>query len=163
SALIGDLPRHQEHVREKIVELQGAGKRGLLATVQSFLDEIEKASRPAAGRSEPVVRVGPERQLFGQLQGGGTQCVGVLRRGVGGVGVLVSAVLMHREDLRNRIIHLAGQGRLTPTTRALDEAGRRIGGYLLGRSVVNAGFGVAVGLGLWLIGVPYAALWGLLA
>jgi hypothetical protein len=49
------------------------------------------------------------------------------------------------------------------TTRALDEAGRRIGRYLLGRSLVNTGFGVAVGLGLFQIGVPYAALWGLLA
>jgi hypothetical protein len=30
------------------------------------------------------------------------------------------------------LIRLAGRGRMTVTTRALDEAGRRIGGYLSG-------------------------------
>src|SRR5439155_9722991 len=77
--------------------------------------------------------------------------------------LLVICMLVGRENLRNQLIHLAGSGRLVLTTRALDETGRRIGRYLLGRSLVNAGFGVAVGLGLFLIGVPYATLWGLLA
>src|SRR5262249_11305315 len=63
----------------------------------------------------------------------------------------------------NRIIRLAGRGRLVLTTRALDEVGRRIGGYLLGHAVVNAGFGAAVALGLLAFSVPYPALWGLLA
>src|SRR5262249_19593936 len=56
-----------------------------------------------------------------------------------------------------------GSGRLVLTTRALDETGQRIGRYLLGRSFVNTGFGAAVGLGLFLIGVTYAPLWGMLA
>jgi hypothetical protein len=77
--------------------------------------------------------------------------------------LLVICMLVSREDLRNRLIRLAGSGRLVLTTRALDEAGRRIGRYLLGRSLLNTGFGMAVGLGLFFIGVPYAALWGLLA
>src|SRR5262245_54257527 len=72
-------------------------------------------------------------------------------------------MLVYREDLRNQLIRLAGSGRLVLTTRALDEIGQRIGRYLLGHSLVNAGFGVAVGLGLFLIGVPSAGLWGLLA
>jgi hypothetical protein len=79
------------------------------------------------------------------------------------VVLLVIALLIYREDLRNRIIRLAGRGRLSLTTRALDEVGRRIGGYLLGHSVVNAGFGATVGLGLLALGIPYPALWGLLA
>src|SRR5262249_22563032 len=79
------------------------------------------------------------------------------------VFLLVLCMLVYREDLRNQLIRLAGSGRLVLTTRALDEAGQRIGRYLLGRSLVNTGFGVAVGLGLFLIGVPYAALWGFLA
>ena len=62
--------------------------------------------------------------------------------------LLVITLLLYREDTRNRLIRLAGRGRLTVTTRALDEAGRRIGGYLLGHAAVNAGFGVAIGLGL---------------
>ena len=40
------------------------------------------------------------------------------------VVVLVITLLLYREDTRNRLIRLAGRGRLTVTTRALDEAGR---------------------------------------
>jgi predicted PurR-regulated permease PerM len=163
TAMIDDLPRHKEDVRQKIADLQGAGKRGLLAKVQDFLDEVERASSPGADADGPVVRVQPERRsLFAQLQGVVGQSLGVLTS-VLIVVLLVIALLQYREDLRNRIIRLAGRGRLTLTTRALDEAGRRIGGYLLRHSAVNAGSGAAVGLGLWLIGVPYPAMWGLLA
>jgi hypothetical protein len=52
---------------------------------------------------------------------------------------------------------------MTATTRALDEAGERISRYLLVQSIINGSFGVAVGLGLYLIGVPYAVTWGSLA
>jgi predicted PurR-regulated permease PerM len=161
--LIEDLPQLKQNVRAKIAQLQGAGKHGLLATVQDFLDEVERASRPAAAPQGPVVRVQPERpSLFAQLQAIVGRFLGVFSA-VLVVLLLVICLLNHREDLRNRLIRLAGRGRLTLTTRALDEAGRRIGRYLLGHALVNAGFGAAVGLGLLLLGVPYPALWGLLA
>jgi predicted PurR-regulated permease PerM len=163
TALINDLPRHKKDVRQKIAELQGTGKHGMLASVQDFLDEVEKASQPGTAGGAPEVRVRPERPtLFAQLQAVVSQFLGVLTA-VLVVVLLVVVLLIYREDLRNRIIRLAGRGRLTLTTRALDEVGRRIGGYLLGHSLVNAGFGVAVGLGLFVLGVPYPALWGLLA
>src|SRR5262249_25549377 len=161
--MIEDLPQHKKDVRQKIADLQGTGKRGLLATVQDFLDEVERASQPPADADGPVVRVQPERRaLFAPVHGVIGETLGVLTS-VLVVILLVTSLLRYREDLRNRIIRLAGRGRLTLTTRALDEAGQRIGGYLLRHSAVNAGFGAAVGLGLWLIGVPYPALWGLLA
>jgi len=61
------------------------------------------------------------------------------------------------------VILLIGYRRMTATTSALDEAGARISRYLLMQSLINGSFGVAVGLGLFLIGVPYAATWGSLA
>ena len=76
---------------------------------------------------------------------------------------LVIFMLLERGDLRNRVIRLVGYGRLTLTTKALDEAGRRISRYLLMQSLINGSFGVAIGLGLFLIGLPYALLWGTLA
>jgi predicted PurR-regulated permease PerM len=159
--LVDDLPRYRENVRERVGYLQGTGRQGL-ATIQVFLEEVEKASRPAETPG-PVVRVQAQRpSLFAQLQE-------VVGRFLGAVSatlvvlLLVLCMLIYREDLRNQLIRLAGSGRLVLTTRALDEIGRRIGRYLLGLSLVNAGFGVAVGLGLFLIGIPYAALWGLLA
>jgi hypothetical protein len=76
--------------------------------------------------------------------------------------VLVAFMLVKREDLRNRVIRLSGHGSLTSMTRALDDATSRISRFLLMQFLVNACFGVAVAVGLILIGVPYAALWGFL-
>lgn len=167
AGLVDDLPRHKANVRDKIVQLRGSGKPGLLGTVQELLEEVEHAGEgPPGGAAPPVgpvIRVEPQKPaLVAQLQG-------VAARVLANVSLLVAVILMvitllvYREDTRNRLIRLAGRGRLAVTTRALDEAGRRISGYLLGHSAVNAGFGVAIGAGLAALGVPYSAMWGLLA
>jgi predicted PurR-regulated permease PerM len=77
--------------------------------------------------------------------------------------VLVIFMLINREDMRNRLIALIGHGQLTATTHALEEASDRISRYLLMQLILNGAFGIAVSLGLLLIGVPYAPLWGFFA
>ena len=77
--------------------------------------------------------------------------------------VLVIFFLIKREDLRDRFIRLVGRGHVTLTTRALDEAGHRIGRFLAQQSAINGSFGVAVAAGLLGIGIPYAPLWGFVA
>jgi predicted PurR-regulated permease PerM len=72
-------------------------------------------------------------------------------------------ILMYREDLRNRMLLLAGMGRLSVMTRALRDAAERISTYLVWQFVVNVLFGLLFGIGLSLIGVPDATLWGALA
>lgn len=92
--------------------------------------------------------------------------IGPLLRPVAIAGIVVIFVifmLMQRDDLRDRVVRVAGANRLALTTRALDEAGSRISRYLLMQLVINASYGVPVGIGLWLLGVPGAVLWGLLA
>jgi hypothetical protein len=79
------------------------------------------------------------------------------------VVIFVIFILLQREDLRNRLIRLAGAHDLQKTTLAIDEAGHRLSRLLLAQLALNAGFGLVIGLGLWLIGVPSAPLWGLLA
>ena len=74
--------------------------------------------------------------------------------------VLAIFMLLERRELRDRVILLIGYRRMTATTRALDEAGARISRYLLMQSIINGSLGVAVGLGLFVIGVPYAVIWG---
>jgi predicted PurR-regulated permease PerM len=69
-------------------------------------------------------------------------------------------VLMQREDLRDRMIRLFGSNDLQRTTVALDDAGHRLGRYYLSQLAINAAFGVVAAVGLYLIGVPSAALWG---
>ncbi|MGQ0636818.1 MAG: AI-2E family transporter [Planctomycetaceae bacterium] len=77
--------------------------------------------------------------------------------------VLVVFMLAEFEDMRNRLLRLAGQGNLTLTTRTLDDIGRRVSRFLTANAVVNGGFGLVIFVGLLLIGVHYAALWGFLA
>jgi hypothetical protein len=77
--------------------------------------------------------------------------------------LLVIFMLLKREDIRGRLIRLVGQGRISTTTRAMEDAGRRVSRYLSTQFLVNACYGICVVLGLEFIGVPNAALWGLLA
>ncbi len=77
--------------------------------------------------------------------------------------IFVIFTLMQREDLRNRLIKLAGSHDLQKTTAALDDAARRLSRLFLSQLALNSGFGITIGLALWFIGIPSAALWGILA
>ncbi|WP_277978965.1 AI-2E family transporter [Sphingomonas phyllosphaerae] len=72
-------------------------------------------------------------------------------------------VLMQKEDLRDRFIRVFGSSDLHRTTRALDDAGQRLSKYFLSQLAVNTCFGLVIGLGLWAIGVPSPAMWGVMA
>jgi hypothetical protein len=52
---------------------------------------------------------------------------------------------------------------LTVTTKALEETGQRISRYLLMQITINGCFGIIVSVALFLIGLPYAFLWGFLS
>lgn len=79
--------------------------------------------------------------------------------------VLVVAIfiLMQKEDLRDRVIRVFGSSDLHRTTLAMDDAGTRLSRYFLSQLAVNASFGTVIGIGLWAIGIPVPALWGILA
>jgi hypothetical protein len=77
--------------------------------------------------------------------------------------VLEIFMLLEREGLRARILGLVGHGHLAATTKAIDEAGRRVSRQLLVQTLVNLIYGLGVGVGLYFIGVPYAFLWASLA
>jgi predicted PurR-regulated permease PerM len=77
--------------------------------------------------------------------------------------VFVIFMLLGREDLRDRVLRLAGSSRLYMTTQALDDAARRVSRYLLMQFAVNAVFGALVGVGLLLIRVPHPLVWAVMA
>ena len=77
--------------------------------------------------------------------------------------VFVVFMLLQREDLRDRFIRLVGTSDLHRTTQALGDAAERVGRYLLMQLVVNVAYGIPIGIGLWLIGVPNPLLWGMLS
>jgi predicted PurR-regulated permease PerM len=98
-------------------------------------------------------------QVFGGI-------FGTLLEGLGTIGIVIVLVvffLIRREDLRDRFIHLVGKGHVTVTTQMMQDANHRVSRYLSLLFVVNVAFGMSVGIGLYLIGVPSAILWGILA
>lgn len=77
--------------------------------------------------------------------------------------IVVIFMLIERENLRDRLIRLVSRGHINLTTQAIDEASTRISRYLLMQLVVNVTYGIPIGFGLWLIGIPNAVLWGMMA
>jgi hypothetical protein len=111
---------------------------------------------------QPVRVIDPDRT---QLQSTAELLMRFLRP-IGTFGVVIVFtiyLLMKREDLRHRILLLAGMGRISLMTQALQDAATRISQYLLFQAAVNASYGTLFGFGLFLIGVPNATLWGVLA
>src|SRR3990172_3338588 len=157
--LANELPTYRKNIRQKIADVRGAGKGGALEKVQKTVDEvkneIQKSDTPAMAkeRSRPVVVQAEKSFTFWPVP----SAVGPMMERFASAGlviVLVIFMLIQREDLRNRLIRLVGYGRLTVTTRALEEAGQRISRYLLMQTIINSTFGLAVGLVLYLIGMP---------
>jgi hypothetical protein len=72
-------------------------------------------------------------------------------------------LLLQREDIRDRLLRLAGTADLQRSTAALDDAATRLGRFFLMQTLLNSGFGIFIGVALSLIGVPNAVLWGILA
>ncbi len=76
--------------------------------------------------------------------------------------VVTIFVLLQREDLRDRLIRLFGSSDLHRTTVAMNDAARRLSRYFLTQLAVNTAFGLIIGIGLLLIGVPSPLLWGVI-
>jgi predicted PurR-regulated permease PerM len=78
------------------------------------------------------------------------------------VAIFVTVILLKREDLRDRALALAGAERLHLSTQIVDDAAHRVSRFLLTQLLVNIAFGAAIAVGLFVIGVPNAILFGAL-
>jgi predicted PurR-regulated permease PerM len=77
--------------------------------------------------------------------------------------VVLVFVLLEHEALRDRFIRVAGGTHIRLTTLALNDAGERLSRFFVSQFAVNLGFGAAIALGLAVLGVPQAILFGALA
>jgi predicted PurR-regulated permease PerM len=177
------LPRYGENIDAKMQALRLPTK-GPLGLAANSLREIGRelsspvASLPAPGlparnrpqRAAPGTPVTPVPVRIVPQPADGLdylrEMVQPVLRPLGLAGlVLIFTVfmLMKKFDLRHRLFRLAGIGQINILTQALDDAARRVSRYLLMQILVNAGFGALFGLGLYFIGVPNPALWGVVA
>jgi predicted PurR-regulated permease PerM len=172
------LPSYQANISHRIANLKKSDPNSPLSRANATIEVLGaqiSARTPEANGTRPdgpssenkekirqVEIVKPATSLIEVIQSVLGPAVGPLGTGAV-VVVFVLFMLLKREDLRDRIIHLIGKGRLNVTTQALDEAAHKVTGYLTMQVIVNVCFGVPIGLGLFAIGVPNAFLWGLLA
>ena len=174
--LAGDLPIYQSTMREKIASLKGAGPgTGVLSRAVDVLQELGKEldrpeSRPQAqlpstppdNKPIPVEVHQPPPGALATLRAFLTPLIQPITT-TGIVLLFVVFILLQREDLRNRFIRLTGTSDLQKTTAAFDDAAKRLSRLFLTQLLLNAGFGLLIGTGLWLIGIPSALLWGILS
>jgi predicted PurR-regulated permease PerM len=179
--LAADLPRYELTMREKIQSLRGtAATSGTLERAADVLQDLGKElnkpkdtpaslnpptqTPPTAQEAKPIpveVRQPPPTALESI-----TALIAPLLRPLTTTGItaiFVIFILLQREDLRNRFIKLAGSHDLQKTTAALDDAATRLSRLFLMQLALNAAFGVVIGTGLWVIGIPSPVLWGILA
>ena len=177
--LAGDLPRYQSTIAEKIQSFRETTARrgtlerasGMLKDLSKELDKPKDAATLGAGTSPkataplkpvPVQVLQPDPGALESLQ----SLISPLLHPLATTGIIVIFVifiLLQREDLRNRLIRLAGSHDLQRTTAALDDAASRLSRLFLIQLLLNGSFGIIIGTGLWLIGIPSAILWGILA
>jgi len=167
TTLAGDLPKYEGTIKRKIRDARRAGKGGTIekaqSTVKEVIGELQKDDEPGKTRKPmPVVVEGEAPTGLAGLKAAlGGLAAALATAGL--VVVLVIFMLLERQRLLDRLIRLGGYRRTSLTTKILTEAGERISGYLLMQSMINAGFGMSIGVGLFFIGVPYALLFGVLA
>ena len=177
SNLVSELPKHEKIIKQKIKSVRDAVDRymdkgggfwkEISGEVQPKPAEGGEDAPPADGKTpadKPPLRVVVDRDSTAWMSR--LPHFGSVMEPIGaGVLTLVLAIfmLLKREDLRNRFIRLAGHGRMTVTTKAVDDAGSRISRFLFMQLLINAGYGLVWGSGLRLIGVDYALLWGFIA
>jgi predicted PurR-regulated permease PerM len=177
--LAQNLPRYESTVTGKIHSLQDAlGQISVLERASRMLRNIsDEVSKPQVEEQSTTIlgspNAEPEKPLTVRVEQPTLRPLEIIldvigpvlsqMATIGLVIVFVIFILLQREDLRDRLVRLAGVGDLQRTTQALTDAAERVSRYLLMQTVVNATYALPIGLGLWVIGVPNPILWAILA
>lgn len=165
------LPRYETNLRTKIRALGGGALTSSALerasdTLKDLQNEISKPAQsvaPTPGPKPMVVEVRqPEPKGLVSIANLVQPLLSPLIT-TALVILFLMFILLQREDIRDRLLRLAGTADLQRSTAALDDAAARLSRFFLMQTILNAGFGVVIGAGLWIIGVPNAVLWGILA
>jgi predicted PurR-regulated permease PerM len=178
SRLAADLPGYQQTLKDKIDSIRGlTGGSGTLEKASRVLKELKTELQNSQTGGQPgssgILQQSPDKPITVEVKqpdpGALTTLAAIIEPLISPltttliVVIFVVFILIQRQDLRNRFVRLAGSQDIQRTTAAIDEAGERLSKLFLTQIVFNAAFGLAIGVGLELIGVPSAPLWGLIA
>ena len=169
-SLVADAPQYQTTVINKFETLHST-INGFAKQVTGRLGPVYKAPARApdapgdAEPDQPPVPVIVQSSSSGYLKTAKLILEPILSplSTLAIVLIVTIFILVRQEDLRDRLIRLFGSNDLHRTTLAMDDATQRLTRYFLTQAAINASFGVLIGFGLFLIGLPSPILWGLLA
>ena len=178
--VVNQLPQYRQNIHAKIeaFHIPVSGQLGHAAeSVKEIIRELSPSAAnvtpsarnkrtsnapPSVASPMPVSMVDAPTSGWTELRDFGVPVLAPLGR-AGIVVIFTVFMLLEREDLRNRLLRLVGLSQINLMTQALDDAAGRVSRYILMQVLVNAGFGAVFGLGLYWIGVPNPALWGVVA
>ncbi len=163
--LLEELPKHETNLRDKARFLHDEfGSSGVWQRAAATIRSIEAEVRDPKSGNEPLkIEVAsnansPLLTFFEYTRSSVPSLV------TGALALLLTLfILLQYQDLRDRMLRLMGPAEIGRSTQALNEAGEDLAHYLLLQSGLNAGFGLFVGIALWIIGIPSAPLWGAIA
>jgi predicted PurR-regulated permease PerM len=180
--LATNLPRYQTTIEHKVETVRSLTVKPISAVLNKINRQIQgPASAPPPPPSatqnpsnQPVARqVAPEQAAPPVLRESelsplalAEQLLAPVLSPLATIGIVIVVaifILLQQEDLRDRLIRLFGSSDLHRTTIAMNEAAGRLSRYFLTQLGLNTLFGIIIGFGLWLIGVPSPVLWGILA
>lgn len=160
-ALATELPNYENVLRTKLQALSQEGS-GPIERLMRLLRRLGEVLTPAEATPAQTVAVaaadrGPLATLISLA------VVIIAPVATFGITLLLMAfILIQLEDVRDRVLRLAGLHEMHRTTGAMADAATRVGRFLLMQAMVNGIFGLSMGAGLWLLGLPNAPLWGAL-
>ncbi len=187
AALATDAPRYIATIQEKISGIEFLATSELASVTRLFIREPAPAPAPLAPPPAIAARPADAAALSAAAAAAAAQgrpvmveiaktetspflVVRTILEPVLGplettliVLIITIFILVEREDLRDRVIRVAGASDLHRTTAAMDDAAQRLSRYFLSQLAVNGAFGLVIGLGLWAFGIPSPAMWGVLA
>ena len=167
--VVNALPKYRENIRARWEAIQ-KGPPGPLNlafhNLDALITDLGKVTASAGGAEKPEVS---QVQI---VSSGADSVVAILKTSlmpvaapIGEVAlvlVLVVFMLLERKRLGVRFLRLTGHSHVASTTLAVDEVGSKLSRFLLGQLVVNTGYALLLGMGLFLIGIPNAPLWAVL-
>ena len=176
-SLAASLPEYKKNIQNKVSVLR-SDVDGSLGKARRTIEEIstEMAKDEAKGAHKaqsPRLQAPADRPVPVTIEEGPSTPFEFMRDIImllvvpltvaGAVVLFTFIILLRREDLRDRLIRLVGRGQLNVTTQVFEEAANRVSRYLRVQLIVNVTYGLPVGVALYALGVPNAALWGMLA
>ena len=182
--LVAELPQNTQTIKTKVQTLRRFGSSRIATQFEKMAEEIgEATTEPAEENTTPsdtsIVETPPEKNAESDSDSDSDTAPSESIPWLSLTGYLSSAFevlatlafslillvvfLIARDELRDRVVVLAGRARVAVTSKALEDVTERISRYLLMVAMLNGSYGIMLGLGLFALQVPYAFLWGFMA